>query len=304
MLPAVLPDNEPKSEWSHDDSFSGRPYDEVSAFVHYAYAIGMHTHQFYEINIVLRGSGAHYIADRRLMTQTGDVFVIPPNVRHGYSREGSLDVYHLLVSCLFFERYREETAAIPGFSALFSIEPLLRMDGTTPLNLRLTPDQLANLLPALDTLVETCSLPPDGGRDIEKNALTMALIVRLCRHYTAYAAAPGAGQALPYHRIVRSIELLYAAYDQKLTIDQLAASVYMSRSQYIRTFRRLFHCPPGQYILRFRLQKATERLETTADTIGEIALRTGFCDSSHFIRVFTHAYGVSPAVYRRIHSVS
>jgi AraC family transcriptional regulator len=47
-----------------------------------------------------------------------------------------------------------------------------------------------------------------------------------------------------------------------------------------------------------RLQRARNALENSAKTILEIALESGFADSSHFARVFRKAYGISPTDFR------
>ena len=62
------------------------------------YPINMHSHNFYEINIVVEGNGVHYIEDNLCLAKPGDVFAIPPKNRHGYWSENDLNIFHLL-SC-------------------------------------------------------------------------------------------------------------------------------------------------------------------------------------------------------------
>ena len=50
----------------------------------------LHTHDFYEINVVCRGVGKHRLGKREMLTRRGDVFVIPPHRLHGYSCNGEL----------------------------------------------------------------------------------------------------------------------------------------------------------------------------------------------------------------------
>ena len=48
------------------------------------YEIGMHEQEFYEINLITKGEGMHYIDDSRIKAEVGDVFIIPPKISHGY----------------------------------------------------------------------------------------------------------------------------------------------------------------------------------------------------------------------------
>ena len=54
---------------------------------------------------------------------------------------------------------------------------------------------------------------------------------------------------------------------------------------------------PHQFQLQNRIRKAQRLLENSA-TIAEVALATGFCDQSHFIRHFEKIVGLTPTDYR------
>ena len=70
----------------------------VTAYVMRDYSIGMHIQDFFEINIVTRGYGMHYIGEGCAAASVGDVFIIPPHVRHGYTGGKGFDVSHFIVS--------------------------------------------------------------------------------------------------------------------------------------------------------------------------------------------------------------
>ena len=82
-------------------------------------------------------------------------------------------------------------------------------------------------------------------------------------------------------------------------VPDLAAAAGLSVSQLERTFRRLFHMTPRQYVQRVRVNAAAERLLHTDEPIAEIAIDSGFYDQSHFTKVFRRTMGEPPATYRR-----
>jgi len=70
---------------------------------------------------------------------------------------------------------------------------------------------------------------------------------------------------------------------------------YLSR-EFSRYFDNLSF---GEYIRKLRIEKAIQLLESTDDTLAEIAYLTGFSDQSHFNRVFKAHTGQTPSEYRK-----
>ncbi len=58
---------------------------------------------------------------------------------------------------------------------------------------------------------------------------------------------------------------------------------------------------PADYVLNVRVNAARALLETTDKLITDIAVETGFCDHSHFIKTFKRFTGHTPGAYRRTH---
>lgn len=104
-----------------------------------------------------------------------------------------------------------------------------------------------------------------------------------------------------YHDMAPVMQYLETHYATSIAVRDLAEQVHLSVSQFERRFKNLFQTTPAQYLVRFRLNKASQLLAVTATKMTEIALQCGFYDHSHFIRQFTRAYGVSPSAYRRRH---
>ena len=83
-----------------------------------------------------------------------------------------------------------------------------------------------------------------------------------------------------------------------ITIEQLAFLTNKSLSTFKRAFTKEFNDTPAKYIKRKRLEKATEALCHTEDSISNIAFDCGFQDLSTFSSVFKQEYQVSPTEYR------
>ena len=92
-----------------------------------------------------------------------------------------------------------------------------------------------------------------------------------------------------------------SSYFLPLTIEKLSRQVFITPQYLSRLFRRYLNCSAYEYLTSYRLSKAKELLITAPRLeIQEIARRTGFTDSSHFIAVFKKAVGVTPLEFRRL----
>lgn len=99
--------------------------------------------------------------------------------------------------------------------------------------------------------------------------------------------------------ILHAAESLRKHYRQELSLADLIAEAHMSKSYFLRLFRRYMGTTPYNYLVNFRITQAKELLVLTDYTISEIAREVGFGDASNFSTRFSKATGQSPMQYRR-----
>jgi AraC family transcriptional regulator of adaptative response/methylated-DNA-[protein]-cysteine methyltransferase len=87
------------------------------------------------------------------------------------------------------------------------------------------------------------------------------------------------------------------ASDERLTLDQLAARVGVSRAHLQRTFRAAFGVSPRAYAAAAREQRLRERLRAGADVI-DAAFASGYGSGSRVYDAAATTLGVTPARYR------
>ncbi len=88
-------------------------------------------------------------------------------------------------------------------------------------------------------------------------------------------------------------------YGERISLDQVAAAAFLSRSYASVLFKRETGEKFSDYLQRIRIEKACALLRDTSLSIQETADRTGFFDTAHFSRVFKEKMGVSPLEYRK-----
>ncbi len=298
----TLPPAIGKDHWSVADCFVplGRAA-LVQPFIQPHYAMGMHTHDFIEVNLVLTGRGRHYAQAHALGTSPGDVFVIPPHVSHGYRQENAMDVFHLLLHPLFVQRHLAELRSLPGFLMLFTVEPYFRQQADFRYGLHLDGDAFAHARQIQELLVvEHVANGP--GRDLVLESLTLYWLAFLCRAYSAQlpaGAAADIGQTHPQWRAVHNVfALVEQRFQERLTLDDLAQAAHMQRHYFCRFFRAATGMPPMAFLMQHRLQTARDLLRDTTLSVTEVGTRTGFYDTAHFSRTFTAWQGQSPFRFR------
>lgn len=83
-----------------------------------------------------------------------------------------------------------------------------------------------------------------------------------------------------------------------LSVVELARECRMSRSYFIRQFRRLHQETPARYVMRLRLERAGELIESADMNLTQIAHTLGFPDLYTFSKAFKKERGISPKDWR------
>jgi AraC family transcriptional regulator, transcriptional activator of pobA len=89
-----------------------------------------------------------------------------------------------------------------------------------------------------------------------------------------------------------------AHYMEKLNITQAATLSGMSKTKFMKTFKKVSGTTLVAYLNHLRLTNAARLLKEMDASIAEIALQVGFSDQSHFDKRFKRSFGVSPKDYR------
>ncbi|MBE3640480.1 GlxA family transcriptional regulator [Mangrovicoccus algicola] len=99
--------------------------------------------------------------------------------------------------------------------------------------------------------------------------------------------------------VLRTLLLMQQTVDSPLSITEIARRLGHSKRQIERHFRAALDVSPQAAFLSIRLSLAHHQVTTGDKPIAQIALDCGFCDSSHFSRMFRREFGTTPQALRR-----
>jgi transcriptional regulator GlxA family with amidase domain len=104
----------------------------------------------------------------------------------------------------------------------------------------------------------------------------------------------------PDENILQAQSWIKNNLNQQITIADIANMFGMSLRNFIRRFRQAADMTPIQYIQHQRMKTAKDLLQKTNLSIGEIAYRVGYLDTSHFSQLFKRYSSTTPSEYRQM----
>ena len=131
--------------------------------------------------------------------------------------------------------------------------------------------------------------------------LAYSMLIQALRLHLAEGLQGGVGWlfALADRQVGAAIGAMHEAPARRWTLQELAEQVGMSRSSFAQRFKETVGESPMEYLTRWRMMLAGERLESSRDSVGAIALALGYESESAFSTAFKRMMGCSPRQYGR-----
>lgn len=255
----------------------------------------LHAHSFDELVIILQGTAVHCVDNQPIPVKSGDVFVVSCRHGHQYHDMHGLALANILFDSRALGMNRWDVRALPGFHALFALEPVLRAQHKFNSRLHLSDSQLRYAKELVQDLQRETGTRNPGYR-VMAEGLFMQLTVFLSRCYSD-KPSPESHDLL---RLGDTIAFIETRFSEKITLDDLAKKSQFSKRHFQRIFQECMGRSPIDHLLRIRVQKAAELLRNSDRKITDIAFDCGFSDGNYFTRQFRKMTDLSPSEYRRI----
>jgi len=98
--------------------------------------------------------------------------------------------------------------------------------------------------------------------------------------------------------IKKAQELIEANFQDKMTVDELAAQLCIGRRNLERRFKKATANTVVEYMQRVKIEAAKKNLETGRKNVNEVMYDVGYSDTKAFRTVFKKITGLSPIEYR------
>ena len=142
---------------------------------------------------------------------------------------------------------------------------------------------------------------PQPGGFLIAQQLAQMLLVQALRLHMKDGAAEGVGWlfALADRQVSAALSAMHAHPGRRWTIESLAGEAAMSRSSFALKFKRTVGASPMDYLTRWRMMLAADRLATAGASIAELAPALGYESESAFSTAFKRVMGCAPRHYGR-----
>ncbi|NLC67562.1 MAG: AraC family transcriptional regulator [Clostridiaceae bacterium] len=248
------------------------------------YLVERHTHDFFHLFYISKGSGKLEIDRVMYQVKEGELYIVPTGIEHSIIARDD---------CCF---QTIEIKFIP------SDTNIIRM-------LSKIPHQLKDVDPSIPIilmeLVQEASRKEMFYRDVINNKF-MGVILIILRKYLATEKNDGengednCSVRLPCGKGIfdKVIKHINDNIETKIKISELAKHFGFSEAHFCTAFKETYNISPGQYINNYKLHKAKEYILYSDMNISQIANALGFQSLHYFSRFFKKKVGMSPQEYR------
>lgn len=276
--------------------------------------VPMHWHGEFELIHILHGRGVFICGSRKLEAGEGELLLIPPNMLHatylcreekrglavkeqeecegGHSTAGLVP---MLYDALVFSPVM--LGAGSGDRCTNEcIRPVIK--GNIRTNVCIRRDAAAyEELRALAERIFSCVRGNSARSDLLLKSELLRLIWTL--EESGEILFEKNGTEGETEAIRPALEYMALNFREDITVEQLAGLVHLSKSHFMRCFRKAVGIGAIEHLTQLRIQAACEALSDSAEQIADIAFSCGYSNLSNFNRQFLKRVGCSPKEYRK-----
>jgi len=256
----------------------------------------LHWHEHFEFLLMKEGSAVFHIDSRPYVAQKGDVMLIPGGSLHvGFSlAEGDVHYDCIVVNASLFNDWLHDPVHIQV------VAPYLEGRHRFPVKLSDRDESASGCIPLLHDIIGELTNKPAAYPLVVKSQLHL-LFTLLAR---AYMPAPdGWKHDMAYfpnrERFKELIRFIESNLSEKLTVEMAAGKVNLNPYYFCKLFKRLTGRTFIEYVNMCRVKEARRLLESTQDSVTEIAAKVGCENPNYFTKMYKRYMGVTPSRTRK-----
>lgn len=252
----------------------------------------MHSHEFYEIYVFLRGRIRIMIEDADICPRRGDVMIFPPHCMHRNIHLSAEEPYERFY--LYATRETVQAVGEGTYRLSEELDALLAAHGYL---FHLDDGAVEELMCMTDEMIAASAQEEPAECLLNRYRMHMLLLrtATLLRRSTRE-------QPRVQSRMNPLIRYLNEHVTEPVSLDHLADTFYLTKFGLLRAFKEATGITIHQYILTKRILLAQELLAQGVKP-GQAGEQCGFADYTSFYRAFRSRTGISPGQFSRNHSV-
>ncbi len=282
--------------------------------------VQLHQHTFYEMVLILRGSCRHFYRENDIPLIPGDLFLIPPHQPHAYHFCDTIAMCNCQFCREILDNESEQFISDIEYTALQKKTPVHKrfqdiqavwMDSNSRIPLKhvgninsqgivhLNRTEQNHIFSLFEQISKEQAEQKFGSERMKRNLLETALIQikRVQMNQFELMEHSPSWQAEMIDAVLNQIEQdISMEYD----FNMIAKKQGISISYFRMIFKRHTGLSPIEYMNRVRMLQALQLLQTTQNSITDIAEQVGIHDPNYFTRIFKKLLGYPPSYFKAI----
>lgn len=259
----------------------------------------LHKHKFIEIVYIISGQAKHIIGDNEYFVKKGDVSVINANEAHAFIADESCNEEFSAYDLMFTPEFLDSSClSSDDFSLL----------GDSFLFYSLFPDEIGfkqrfNLIQGqnrkIGAIFEKIYSEYKNAKIGYVNLIRLyvaEIIILLLRKIES--SEKNTLTDTQRHIVEFVIEYIENNYSMKIKIDEIASKMFFSKNYLSKIFKQETGSSIHEFLTEIRIKEVCRLLESTNNTVSDIAISCGFSDMKSFYSIFKKYTGQTPKQYR------
>lgn len=253
-------------------------------------SVGWHWHNLFEFSVIISGTIHCLIQNQDLTLTTGDCIFLNSGSIHSFTTPHHGELFHIFFAPEFIA---------PEPSDLYDqyVRPVLSSDMKYYI-LHINDDEESYLCDLIGDIFRIANSPEERFH-LYIRVLTMWEIFFPHIKQDLKPTECTKANKITQIRLQKMLDFIHHQYHTHLSLNDIAASANISQSEASRCFKSDVQTTPINYLNDYRLNKARELLQTTCDSITDIALNVGFDNPGYFCKSFKKKYHHSPKEMRK-----
>lgn len=265
----------------------------------YMGAIRWHWHDELEIIIINNGRAKVLVDNIEVEMNAGQILLVNQGILHSIRpiNNEKCTFYSMIFHPSFLFGYGQTYFSTNFLTPIISSASLkcLKLDESVPWQERLI-DHVNNAIAATMTQKFAYEL-------ITKAELCLFWAGLLEHHISELSPAQDNSNenAADSKRVKEAILYVEKHHMEAITLEDIASSIHVSKSECCRCFKRTLHVTPIEYVMKYRIFEATRKIkrgDSEAKSISALAMSVGFNNASYFNKLFKKYVQCTPSQYK------
>ena len=259
-------------------------------------SVQWHWHDELEIDLVRSGTAVFHIGEKEHVVSAGNAILLNGHHLHSITSENPEECE--ILSILFHENFLFDSSE--SFLYLKYCDGLINNPGFTGIVFSKDTQKGANTIESIQAILNI-NLVHAYGYELNTKSHLCHFWMRLLEDEIPAGKGNSLQRDIDEERTKNGILYLQQFYAEPLSLEEIAESIHISKSECCRCFKRSIGISPFEYLMQYRIFASAlkmQRLAPEAESFSTLSQSVGFHNASYYNKIFKKFLKQTPSNYR------